>query len=401
MPDSQLTLFGANWCPDCRNTKVFLGEMGVSYLWVDVDANPDANERIASLNNGKRVIPTIELADGGVMVNPSNAELADALGIQREAKREFYDLIVIGSGPAGLTAALYAAREGQDVLVIDKGPIGGQVATTDRLDNFPGFPEGIEGREFSARLGQQAERFGVEVLTATEVTGLQWSDSCRTVRVAGGREYGAAAVLLATGSTYRRLNVTGEDEFVGAGVHFCATCDGPFYKGKHVAVIGGGNSAGEESLFLTRFADRVTLLVREDAMTASKLVADKVAEHDAIEVRYGTTVSRFEGDGLLERVVTKGPSGEQSIEVPGVFLFIGLQPNTGWLPDSVERDQGGFLTTNASMQTNIAGVFAAGDVRAGSTKQAASSAGEGAAAALMIRDFLKRRPDLSDADSVS
>lgn len=395
MPDTQLTLFGANWCPDCRNTKVFLGEMGVSYQWVDVDANPDANERIASLNNGKRVIPTIELTDGRVMVNPSNAELADALGIQRQAKREFYDLIVIGSGPAGLTAALYAAREGQNVLVIDKGPVGGQVATTDRLDNFPGFPDGIEGREFSARLGQQAERFGVEILTATEVTDLKWSDSCRTVRVADGRVYGAAAVLLATGSTYRRLNVAGEEEFVGAGVHFCATCDGPFYKGKHVAVVGGGNSAGEESLFLTRFADRVTVLVREDAMTASKLVMDKVAEHVAIEVRYGTTVSRFEGDGSLQRVVTSGPDGEQSLEVPGVFLFIGLQPNTGWLPDTIERDQSGFLTSNGLLQTNIPGVFAAGDVRSGSTKQAASSAGEGAAAALMIRDFLNSRPDLA------
>lgn len=395
MPDSQLTLFGANWCPDCRNTKVFLGEMGVSYRWVDVDTNPDANERIASLNNGKRVIPTIELADGRAMVNPSNAELADALGIQRQAKREFYDLIVIGSGPAGLTAALYAAREGQNVLVIDKGPVGGQVATTDRLDNFPGFPEGIEGREFSARLGQQAERFGVEILTATEVTGLEWSDSCRSVRVADGREYGAAAVLLATGSTYRRLNVTGEEEFVGAGVHFCATCDGPFYKGQHVAVVGGGNSAGEESLFLTRFVDKVTLLVREDAMTASKLVADKVAEHEAIDVRYSTSVSRFEGDGSLQRVVTSGPSGEQTLEVPGVFLFIGLKPNTQWLPDTIDRDEAGFLTTNGSMQTNLLGIFAAGDVRAGSTKQAASSAGEGAAAALMIRDFLNQRPDLA------
>ena len=394
MPDAKLTLYGANWCPDCRNTKQFLGEMAVSYLWVDVDENQDANERIADLNNGKRVIPTIELIDGRVMVNPSNALLADALGIRREASRDFYDLIVVGAGPAGLTAALYAAREGQRVLVLDKGPVGGQLATTDRLDNFPGFPEGIEGREFASRLGQQAKRFGVEILNATVVAELKWSDSCRTVRVADGQEYGAAAVLLASGSTYRRLNVAGEEEFIGAGVHFCATCDGPFYKGKHVAVVGGGNSAGEESLFLTRFAEHVTLLVRGESMTASKLVAEKVSDHKRISVIYSTSVTRLEGNGSLERLVTAGPDGEHAIDVPGVFLFIGLQPNTEWLPGTIDRDGAGFLATNSAMQTNIPGVFAAGDVRSGSTKQAASSAGEGAAAALMIRDFLAQRPDL-------
>jgi thioredoxin reductase (NADPH) len=398
MPDNRLTLFGANWCPDCRNTKVFLGEMGVAYGWVDVDENAAANERIAALNNGKRVIPTIELTDGRVLINPTNAELADALGIERNAKRDFYDLIVVGSGPAGLTAALYAAREGQEVLVIDRAAVGGQVATTDRLDNFPGFPEGITGREFSTRLSDQAQLFGAEILTATEVTAVESGPSCRTVRVAGGKEYGAASVLLAIGSTYRRLNVTGEEEFIGAGIHFCSTCDGPFYGGQHVAVVGGGNSAGEESLFLTRFADRVTMLVREDELTASKIVAEKVADHDSIDIRFNTTVERFEGDVAFERVVINGPGGKETLEVAAVFLFIGLQPNTKWLSNDYERNDAGFLITDGTMQTNVQGVFAAGDVRAGSTKQAASSAGEGAAAALMIRDFLNQRPDLASSN---
>ncbi len=398
MIQPQLTLYGANWCPDCRATKQFLGEMGVVFHWVDIDQDKDANEHIASINNGKRVIPTIALSGGEVLVNPSNAELASALGIRKEASRAAYDLIVIGSGPAGLTTAFYAAREGQAVLVIDKGPVGGQVALTDRLDNFPGFPEGIEGRAFAARLEEQAKRYGVEILNATEVNSLEWGQSSRTVGTATGQQYVAPAVLLATGSTYRRLNVPGEDDFIGVGVHFCATCDGPFYRDKPVAVVGGGNSAAEESLFLTRFADRVDLLVRGPSFTASKLVVDKVLEHEKIYVRFNASVKRFEGDGKLERVVFESPDGEQPLGVPGVFLFIGLQPNTKWLYGAVELNEYGFISTEAGMQTSLPGVFAAGDVRAGSTKQAASSAGEGAAAAIAIREFMNQRPDLSGSE---
>lgn len=390
MSDPSLTLYGANWCPDCRNTKMFLGEMNIDYEWVDVDGNPEANEYIASVNNGKRVIPTVVLSSGTVLVNPSNAQLAESLDIKREANHEFYDVIVVGAGPAGLTTALYLAREGQRVLVLDKGPIGGQVALTDRLDNFPGFPDGIEGREFSERLGQQATKFGVEILTATEVTKIESNGSQCLVTTATGQLYGSTALLIATGSTYRRLNVPGEEQFIGAGVHFCATCDGPFYKGQRVAVVGGGNSAAEESLFLTRFVDHVEVLVRNDAFIASKLVTTKVMEHDQIDVEFHTSVKRFEGDKALERIVINTPDGERSIDVAAVFLFIGLLPNTKWLPDGVKFDQGGFVKTAVNLETSMRGVFAAGDVRSGSTKQAASSAGEGAAAALMIRDFLNQ-----------
>ena len=193
-----------------------------------------------------------------------------------------------------------------------------------------------------------------------------------------------------TGSTYRRLNVPGEEQFIGAGVHFCATCDGPFYKGKRVAVIGGGNSAAEESLFLTRFVNHVDVLVRDEAFIACKLVVDKVVEHEQINVAFHTSVKRFEGEQSLERIVVEGPNGESSIDVSAVFLFIGLLPNTMWLPDGIELENGGFIKTAQNLETTMPGVFAAGDVRSGSTKQAASSAGKGAAAALMIRDYLNR-----------
>ncbi len=386
---SLLTLYGANWCPDCRNTKMYLGEIGVEYDWVDIDTDPDSNKRIAELNNGKRVIPTIVLSSGEVMVNPSNAEIAERLGIKSTAAKPFYDLVVVGSGPAGLTSSLYAAREGLDVLVIERGPVGGQASVTDRLDNFPGFPEGISGSEFSDRLRRQAERFGVELLLATEVASLTTGHGYIDIATAGGQSVRSRAALITTGSTYRRLNVPGEEDFIGAGIHFCATCDGPFYKGKRVAVIGGGNSAAEEGLFLTRFAESVDVLVRGDEMSASPFMVEKLKEHPQITIHTNTKIQRFEGDGSLARIMVKRDGQSDSLEVDGVFVFIGLKPNTGWLVDVVELDGTGFVVTKTNLETSLPGVFAAGDVRLGSTKQAASAAGEGATAALMIREYLK------------
>ena len=390
MNDDQLTLYGANWCPDCRNAKQYLGEQGVQYHWVDVDRDAGANQMIADLNNGKRVIPTIVLPAGEVLINPSNADLAKKLGLQTQAKMAFYDLIVIGSGPAGLTAALYAAREGLNVLVVERGSVGGQAAITDKLDNFPGFPDGISGGEFASRLARQAERFGVELLRATEVVGLRADGKSWCVQTADDKEYGTRAVLIASGSTYRRLNVPGEDDFIGAGVHFCATCDGPFYKDQHIVVIGGGNSAAEESLFLTRFAAKITILVREDSMSASALVVAKVLEHPEIEVRFNAHVTEFAGNGSLESIRFRdGATGAiEQLNAGAVFVFIGLTPNTKWLPQAIERNEYGFVVTRSNLETSMPGVFAAGDLRHGSTKQAASAAGEGATAALMIREYL-------------
>lgn len=390
MAHTQLTVYGAPWCGDCKRTKKFLGEQRVHYDWVDIEQDAAAQALVEELNGGRRIIPTIVFADGGVLAEPSNAELAAKLGLQARARMSYYDLVVVGSGPAGLTAALYAAREGLEVLVIERGGLGGQAGVTERLDNFPGFPEGVGGAEFADRLALQARRFGVETLQAQDVVGLRAEAESRYVRTADGHEYGARALLLAPGSTYRRLQVPGEDELIGAGVHFCATCDGPFYRGQHVAVIGGGNSAGEESLFLTRFAERVTMLVRGPALTASKVVADKIAETPRIEVRYHTEVVALEGQRRLSGVVLRDRAGaRETIRPAGVFVFIGLSPNTGWLPPEIRRDPGGFITTGPTLETSLPGVFAAGDARLGSTKQAASAAGEGATAALMIREYLK------------
>jgi thioredoxin reductase (NADPH) len=391
MSHTAITVYGTLWCSDCKRTKKFFGEQRVHYDFVDIDGNAEGLRIVEEANRGKHIIPVLKFGDGSTLVEPSNGELAKKLGLQTTAKNKFYDLIVIGSGPAGLTAALYAAREGIETLVIERGGVGGQAGVTELLDNFPGFPEGVSGAEFADRLRRQAERFGVEILSAQEVASIDADGDYRIVRTADGDEYRSWVVLLALGSTYRRLDVPGEDDFIGAGVHFCATCDGAFYRGKEVLVIGGGNSAGEESIFLTKFADKVTIVTRDTELSASKVVVEKVNEHPKIEVISGTTPAEFQGDGKLERVVLKdmATGALQTIETNGVFVFIGLTPNTGIISGQVQLDERGFIETDIGLQTSAAGVFAAGDCRAGSTKQAASAAGEGAAVALAIRRYIQ------------
>ncbi|MDP9181014.1 MAG: thioredoxin-disulfide reductase [Chloroflexota bacterium] len=393
MAHTNIKLYGTPWCGDCKMTKKFFGEQRIHYDFIDVEMDKEGLAFVEKVNNGKQIIPTLVFEDGSTLVEPSNAELAAKLGLQTAAKNTFYDLIVIGSGPAGLTAALYAAREGIDTLVIERGGVGGQAGITERLDNFPGFPEGISGSEFADRLRQQAERFGVEILQAQEVTEVSLDDEYRCVKTSDGKEYSCWAVLLALGSTYRRLEIPGEDDFIGAGVHFCATCDGPFYRDKEVLVVGGGNSAGEESIFLTKFASKVTIVTRDPDLTASQIVAEKVRESPQIEVITNTSPAEFKGKNRLETVVLKNAQTGELSEMPvaGVFVFIGLTPNTGLVKGMVEMDKWGFLLTGAALQTSVPGLFAAGDCRGGSTKQAASAAGEGAAAALGIRRFLQDR----------
>jgi thioredoxin reductase (NADPH) len=409
MTKSGITIYGAYWCPDCHRSKKFLSEQFVDFEWVDIEQDPEAEKFVLQLNHGKRIIPTIVCRDGSLLVEPTNAQLARKLGLQTEPKLAYYDLIVIGGGPAGLTAAIYAAREGAETLVVERSGLGGQAGITGVIDNFPGFPEGLTGQAFADRLVQQARRFGVEILQAVDVSGLHSDAGCLCVLDADDRHYHAGAILIATGATYRRLDVPGEDDFIGAGIHFCATCDGPFYKGaKEIVVIGGGNSACEEGLHLTTFADQVTLLVRGERLTASQVIIDKVQEPGSrIRVRYHTVVEAFEGRGSKLKTVRirDQQSNETSVLHPeAAFLFIGQRPNSDFASDFVRRDPYGYILTGHDLQhhsladpahrvfafeTNTQGVFAAGDVRAGSTKQIAAAVGEGAAAALSLREYLK------------
>ncbi len=408
---SAITIYGAYWCPDCRRAKQFLGEHQIPYGWIDIEQDPAAEQFVIEKNAGKRIIPTIIFDDGTVLVEPSNADLAAKLGLKTSIDRKHFPVIVIGGGPAGLTTALYTAREGIDTLVIERAAFGGQAAATEKLDNLPGFPDGVAGIDFANRLRQQAERFGVQLLQAQDITGIRSHDNYHCVVTASGDEYSANAVVIATGSRYRRLGTPGESDFIGAGVHFCATCDGPFYKGKRVAVIGGGNSAAEESLLLTKFADHVTILARGDAFSASKVIQESVLGDAKIDVRFNTEVVEFHGaDAKLNKLRTRNnrTGDEEDLAVDGAFVFIGLDPNTAFLRESgVRLNPWGFIVTGhdlvhsgdrpsgfatrepAALETSVPGLFAAGDVRQGSTKQVASATGEGAAVALLIREYLK------------
>ena len=392
MPDAKITVYGAPWCPDCKRSKQFLGEQRVPYNWVDIDQDEDGRRYVQQANNGRQIIPTILFEDDSILVEPTNAELAAKLGISPKAKREFYDLIVVGGGPAGLTAALYAAREGIETLIVERSGVGGQAGITELIVNYPGFSQGVGGAKLADEMKIQAQSFGVEILSAQAVTGIGAEGDYKLVRTETRDEYRSRTLLLATGSRYRRLDVPGEEDFIGAGVHFCATCDGPFYKGQDMVVVGGGNSGIEEGLFLTKFAKKVTVLERSDRLKASQILREKAASHPQMEIRLNTTVQEFKGDTKLSSVVAKDTKTGVTEELrPGaVFVFIGLDPHTEFLRGVVDLDQWGFIKTSETLETNIEGIFTAGDVRAGSTKQVASAVGEGATSALMIRQYLEK-----------
>ena len=399
MTSQQIRVFGAPWCSDCKRSKQFLNQQLIQYEWHDIDQDEEARGYVQQVNSGKQIIPTIVFPDGSILVEPNNAELADKLGLQRQAKRKYYDLVIVGGGPAGLTVGIYAAREGISSLIIERSGLGGQAGITQEIENYPGLPEAISGADLANRLRSQAERFGVETLVAQGVTSLAEEGMHRVVVVQTGEEYCGSSVILATGSTYRRLDVPGEEDFIGAGVHFCATCDGPFYKGRDLVVVGGGNSGFQEGLFLTKFASRVTILERGKEPRASRALQEKVAQRSDMRVLTETTVKEFRGDAKLSSIITENLATGATTEMnPGaVFVFIGLTPNTEFLKGAIELDANGFIVTRSNLETSMPGVFAVGDCRVGSTKQVASAVGEGATGALMAREYLEGLGEVAHA----
>ena len=388
----QIIVYSTVWCPDCKRAKRFLGEQRIPYTNIDIEQDPQAMARVEAINRGMRSIPTIVFPDGDILVEPSNAQLAAKLGLQTKAQRGFYDAVVIGGGPTGLTAALYLAREGMDALVIEKGGLGGQAGATQKIDNFPGFDEGIGGAAFGERLAHQARRFGVEILQAQEVTDISPDGPYLCVTTAQKDLFQTKAVLLASGAHYRRLEVPGENELVGLNIHFCATCDGAFYKGKQVLVIGGGNSGFQEGLMLTKFARKVDIVEFGPKVQASAFLQEQVAKRPDMSVIVNHAVKAFKGRDRLEAVVVedRATGAMEEWHYDGVFVFIGLSPNSDLVRGKADLDPMGFVVTDSRLMTSLPGLFAAGDVRSGSTKQAASAAGEGATAALMIRDCLRK-----------
>lgn len=305
-----------------------------------------------------------------------------------------HDVIIIGAGPAALTAAIYTTREDIDTLLFERGVVGGLAAVTDKIDNYPGFPEGIEGLTLAQELQKQAERFGA-VIELGEVTAIKDEGEYKRLETTSG-DMLAKAVLIATGSDYKKIGVPGEEEFYAKGVHYCATCDGAFYREKKLAVVGGGNSAVQEAIFLTRFATHIDLLVRSSIRASDVLQKDldEMVKAGKITVHLNTTTDKIVGEGMtIEKVLGTKDGKKTEFDVDGVFVFVGLLPNSQFLKDTAVRlDEIGFVMTDQHLQTAIPGVFASGDIRSGATMQIASAAGEGATAALKIREYLESRP---------
>lgn len=306
------------------------------------------------------------------------------------AEGKVRDVVMIGAGPAALSAAIYTTREDIDTVCYEKGVIGGLAAVTDWIDNYPGFPKGIDGLKLADELREQAERFGTEIALG-EVLSIKDEGAIKLLNTTDG-EIHAKAVLVATGSDYRKLGIPGEKEYYARGVHYCATCDGAFYRDKKLIVVGGGNSAVQESIFLTKFATHIDLLVRGEALRASEVLQHELDKHkDKITVHFKTTTDEIVGaDNKVTHVAATKDGKKVDIPTDGVFVFIGLLPNTQFLEGSgIELDEIGMVKTDLSLQTNVPGIFSAGDVRSGATMQIASASGEGATAALMIRKYLE------------
>lgn len=311
-----------------------------------------------------------------------------------------HDLVIVGAGPAALSAAIYTCREDIDTLLFEKGAIGGLAAITDWVDNYPGFADGVAGLDLSEEMRKQAERFGAKIELG-EVLGIKSENNHHILDTTSG-EITAKAVLIATGSEYRQIGVPGEAEYYARGVHYCATCDGAFYRDKRVVSVGGGNSAVQESMFLTKFASHIDLLVRGDKLRASEILQKDLEKYkDKITVHFNTTTDEIVGeDGKVTKVIgTDKTTGKKvEFETDGVFVFVGLDPNTKFLAGTdVELDERNFVKTDQHLMTKVPGIFSAGDVRSGATLQIASAAGEGATAALMIREYLENHQKISKA----
>lgn len=321
--------------------------------------------------------------------------MTDKPVVQDAQSHKIWDTIMIGAGPAALSAAIYTTREDINTLLFERGVIGGLAAITDWVDNYPGFAKGLSGLDLAEGLRLQAERFGT-VIELGEVTEITDEGKYKLLKTTSG-DFKARAVLLAMGSDYKKIGVPGEQEYFARGVHYCATCDGAFYRDKRLVVVGGGNSALQEALFLTRFASHIDMLVRGDKFRASEVLQKELVKHkDKITVHLNTTTDQIVGnkDNMVTHVVgTHTTTGKtKNFETDGVFIFVGLKPNTEFLAKTkVQLDDIGFIKTDANLETAIPGVFAAGDVRSGATMQIASATGEGATAALKIREYLEGR----------
>ena len=384
-------LFGADWCPDCRRAKSYLSDNGINFQFIDVDKHDWATHKVEEINNGRRIIPTI-LVNGKPYTNPNNNILKEVLRIDAKKEHKIYDTIIIGGGAAGLTTSIYAERDRFSSLILEKKTIGGNAFLTQKIENYPGFTN-ISGPDLMDKMKEQALTYGATIKTGVDVEFIEKKDGKFYVKSAYDTFIGRS-IVAATGSTYRKLNVPGEEELIGSGVHFCATCDGAFYRDREVIVIGGGNSALEEGIFLAGFVKKVKIVHRDVDFSASSTYVEKLSDIENIETYCNKTTIEFVADknGNLKGVKVKdNATGEvELIKGEGSFIFIGLIPNTQIFEGLIDLNDTGFITTKGLAETSLEGIYAAGDCREGAIAQVAAATGEGVLASYGIKDYLKK-----------
>ncbi len=390
-PAGRVIMYGADWCPDCRRAKSFLNDNHIKFQYIEVDKLEWAAQVVESINNGKPTIPTI-LIDDKPYTNPDNPTLRDALRIGEEITTKCYDVVVIGAGAAGLTAAIYLQRGKLDTVMLEKVNVGGNAFLTAKLENYPGFTD-ISGPDLVQRMADQAKTYGATIKEGVAVKGIERHDGFFQI-VTNMGDFQGRAVIVAVGSHYRRLGIPGEDDLIGAGIHFCAACDGPFYKGKKLIVVGGGNSALEEGIYLTEFAEHVIFVADRPAFTATPTYTEKLESMDNVTTLMNKTSEEFmanpDGGFRSLRVRDNETDVEEEIEADGAFIFVGLTPNTSFLSGTVELDEQGFVdVAPGSVQTSLPGVFAAGDCRKGAIAQVAAATGEGVLASFAASEHLR------------
>lgn len=389
--DFRIIFYGADWCPDCRKSKAFLTDNKINFQFIDTDKNEWAIPIITKINNGKRKIPTIIINDNMVLVEPSNEELRQAVKIDEVKEERIFDTIIIGGGAAGLTASIYAQRDRFNTLILEKKTIGGNAFLTQKIENYPRFTS-ISGPDLMDKMEEQARTYGAVIKTGEDVVSIERDKELFNIQTAT-KNYLGKSIVLSTGSTYRKLGVPGEEELIGSGVHFCATCDGAFYRDKDIIVVGGGNSALEEGIFLAGFCKSVKIIHIQPEFTASETYVEKLDSIKNITTYMNKTSLEFISNekGLFEglKIEDNNTKEKEVLMADGVFIFIGLIPNTKPFKNLIELDERGFIKTTGLAQTSEEGIFAAGDCREGAIAQVAAATGEGVLASYGIRDYLK------------
>jgi thioredoxin reductase (NADPH) len=413
VPFDGIRVAGTLWSATSHTIKDFLARSQIPYQWLDIEQDAEARALVEAVNKGQHCLPVLFFPDGSTLIDPNITTVAEKIGLRTQATQPFYDLIIVGAGPAGLASAVYGASEGLRTLLIEKETTGGQAGTSSRIENYLGFPNGLSGADLARRATAQATRLGAEILTAREVTQIRVDDPYRFVKLADGTELSCKALVIATGASLRTLDILGIEALNGAGVYYgTALTEAAHYKGKPMFVVGGANSAGQGAMFFSRYASKVTMLVRGSSLQKdmSQYLIDQINRTENIGVRVRTSIIEAIGTDRLEALVIKdNDTGDiETVPVAALFVFIGAKPHSEFVADVVERNEAGFILTGPDLirdgrrpknwrlnrdpfllETSVPGIFAVGDIRQDTIRRVASAVGQGSTAVSFVHQYLK------------